>query len=82
LQVPALPFPEVAVTVKSMTLRLPKDQADELELIATVDGKPMSEEIREALLAHVSERRKDPEFQERLKRVMDENRAALRRLSS
>jgi predicted DNA-binding protein len=64
-----------------MTLRLPREQAEALELVATVDGKPMSEEIREALMAHVERRRKDPEFQERLRRVMDDNRAALNRLT-
>ena len=57
--------------VKSMTLRLPREQADELELIASVDGKPMSEEIREALEQHVKSRREDPEFQARLKRNQD-----------
>jgi predicted DNA-binding protein len=59
------------VKVKSMTLRLPREQADELELIASVDGKPMSEEIREALEQHVKNRREDPEFQARLKRSQD-----------
>ena len=54
-----------------MTLRLPREQAEELELIAGVDGKPMSEEIREALEQHVKTRRADPEFQARLKRNRD-----------
>jgi hypothetical protein len=57
--------------VKNMTLRLPREQADELELIASIDGKPMSEEIREALEEHVKNRRRDPEFQARLKRSQD-----------
>lgn len=57
--------------VKSMTLRLPREQADELELIASIDGKPISEEIREALEQHVRNRRRDPEFQARLKRSQD-----------
>jgi len=52
--------------VKSMTLRLPHEQAEELELIAAIDGKPMSEEIREALAAHAQRRLQDPEFQARL----------------
>lgn len=68
--------------IKSMTLRLPREQAEALELIATVDGKPMSEEIREALMEHVARRRSDPEFQLRLKGVLNDNRAALRRLSA
>lgn len=69
------------MTTKSMTLRLPADQAEALELVATVDGKPMSEEIREAVMAHVEQRRKDPQFQERLRRLMNDNREALKRLT-
>lgn len=65
---------------KSMTLRLPREQAEDLEMIATVDGRPMSEEIREALIAHVERRRSDPGFQTRLKGVLKENREALKRL--
>lgn len=67
--------------IKSMTLRLPREQAEQLELVATVDGRPMSEEIRDALMAHVERRRQDPEFQARLKRVLQTNEAALRRLA-
>ncbi len=66
--------------VKSMTLRLPREQAEDLEMIATVDGRPMSEEIREALMAHVERRRSDPEFQARLRGVLKENGDALKRL--
>lgn len=67
--------------VKSMTLRLPREQAEDLEIIATVDGRPMSEEIREALVAHVARRRNDPEFQAKLHGVLMDNREAVKRLS-
>lgn len=67
--------------VKSMTLRLPREQAEDLELIATVDGRPMSEEIREALLAHVERRRSDPDFQARARGFQEQNREALKRLT-
>lgn len=62
---------------KAMTIRIPRDQREDLEMVATVDGKPMSEEIREALIAHVQKRRADPEFQKRLREVMERNREAL-----
>lgn len=62
--------------IKSMTLRLPSEQAEELELIAKVDGVPMSEEIREALAAHARNRLADPSFQTRLAN----NRERLNRL--
>ena len=57
--------------VKSMTLRLAQEQADELELVATVDSKTVSEEIREALEQHLKNRREDPDFQARLQRTQD-----------
>lgn len=62
---------------KAMTIRLDREHADALELVATVDGQPMSEAMRAALEAHIAKRRADPEFQARLRRVMERNRDAL-----
>lgn len=66
-----------ASDMKAMTLRIPREQREDLEMVATVDGQPMSEAIREALLAHVQKRRADPEFQARLRGVMERNAKAL-----
>ena len=49
---------------KNMTLRLPQEQADQLELIASVNGKPMSEEIRDALAEHARRQLQDPAFRD------------------
>jgi predicted transcriptional regulator len=66
---------------KTLTLRLDDDQARELEAVARIDDVPLTGAIREAIATHVSARRKDHEFQERLTRVMDEDREILARLS-
>ena len=65
---------------KSMTLRLPRDRADDLAMIAIVDNEPISEIIRQALQKHIEMRLRDPEFQQRLTSVMRDNYQALQRL--
>lgn len=65
---------------KAMTLRLERDHAEALEIVATVDGQPMSAVIRAALMEHIKTRRADPEFQARLRNVAERNKAALMRL--
>ena len=67
---------------KMLTLRLPEDQAQDLETLARVDGVSVSEEIREAIAARVEARRADGEFQERLQRLMAQERDVLARLAS
>lgn len=66
---------------KAMTLRLPADQAAELEKVAAIDGVPISSLARDALLRHVEERRRDPEFRKRLERYLVEDKAILDRLA-
>jgi hypothetical protein len=63
------------------TIRQPDDQADELELIARIDGMPVSEAIREAIAAHIKARRSDPAFQERLRKRIEADRHILKRLA-
>ena len=53
--------------VKAMTIRLSADQAQELETVALVDDRPVSEVIRAAIAEHISTRRQDPQFREGLK---------------
>lgn len=58
-----------------MTIRLSAEQAEQLELVATVDDQPVSEVIRAAITEHVETRRKDKAFQvglrERISRAQD-----------
>ncbi len=66
---------------KVTTIRQPADQADELEVIARVDGVPVSEAIREAIAEHIQARRADPAFRERLRERIDADRNILKRLA-
>jgi predicted transcriptional regulator len=81
----ALPFArrknQGADLTKAMTLRLPNDRAADLEALARVEQKPVSEIVREAIDLLVEARRKDEGFQERLQRMIEEDRAVLERLA-
>lgn len=64
-----------------MTLRLPDDQAKELEAVARVDEMTVSDAVRTAIGEHIEARRNDREFQARIRRILDEERAVLERLA-
>lgn len=66
---------------KMITLRLPTDQAEAIEALARVDGVSVAEEVRSSIAARIEAKRKDPAFQERLQRLMNEERAVLERLA-
>lgn len=52
---------------KAMTIRLSAEQADELETVATVDDRPVSEVVRAAIAEHIQRRKADQMFQDSLK---------------
>jgi hypothetical protein len=56
---------------KAMTIRLSADQAEALETVATVEQTAVAEVIRAAIMAHVENRRSDPEFQKELRVRID-----------
>jgi len=66
---------------KTMTVRLPVDQALALEAVARGDEMPVSEAVREAIDAHIEARRNDSAFRERLARRMEQDREILERLA-
>lgn len=66
---------------KTMTLRLSDEQAASLEAMARVDAVPVSEAVRVAIDERIKARRGDREFQARLKRMLEEERAVLKRLA-
>ena len=68
-------------TTKAMTLRLPIEMSTALEAIAAVDRMSVAQEVRDAIAAHIDTRRHDQAFQERLRRLMDENREILATLA-
>jgi len=63
-----------------MTLRLYAVTGDLLRAIARIEGKSQSDVVREAIEAHIAERRKDAKFRERLRLTMRENQEILDRL--
>jgi predicted DNA-binding protein len=65
---------------KNLLLRLDVDLAEELQAVAAVEGRPVSEVVREAIRALVTDRRTDREFQERLRTAAREQQRLLRRL--
>jgi len=52
---------------KAMTLRLSAEQAEALEMVASVESRPIAEIIRAAITEHIDNRKKDPAFQEGLR---------------
>ncbi len=66
---------------KVMTLRLPARTAEELEAVAQVDGQRVSEAVRDAIDERIRQRRADKDFQERRRRMLEENKRALELLA-
>jgi Arc/MetJ-type ribon-helix-helix transcriptional regulator len=66
---------------KAISLRLPEQMAAELAAIARTQDIPVSEAIREAIENHIVSRRADKDFQQRLKKRLEEDREVLERLS-
>lgn len=58
-----------------MTIRLSSEQADQLEMVASVENQPVSEIIRAAIATHIESVSKDESFQaglrERIERAQD-----------
>jgi hypothetical protein len=67
---------------KTMSLRLDRDLATELEAVARIDGQSIADTVRTAVEHHIEARRKDEEFRERLRRNAEEQRDILDRLAT
>jgi hypothetical protein len=53
--------------MKPMTVRFSDEEADLLETISAVEGRPIAELLREAVRGLIADRRSDAEFRQRLK---------------
>lgn len=62
--------------MKTMTVRLPDEQAAALDAIARVDEMPVSEAVRIAIDERIAARRADKDFQARRKQIMTEHQRA------
>jgi hypothetical protein len=67
--------------MKPMTLRLDDATAADLEAVARIDNTSVTDQVRAAIEARIRDRRADPEFQARLRKALEENKAALERLA-
>jgi predicted transcriptional regulator len=67
--------------MKTLSLRLPDEQAAALEAIAQADEVSVSETIRQAIDSQINQRRDDAEFQKRLRVAMERNQKALELLA-
>ena len=65
---------------KNLLLRLDPELAEQLQAVAAVEGRPMSEVVREAIRSLVESRRQDEAFQHRLRQSAQQQRRALRSL--
>lgn len=66
---------------KNFTVRLPDDEATNVEALARAEGLSLNETVRRALVEAVEARRADPEFKSRVQRIIDEDRELLERLA-
>ena len=57
--------------IKTMSIRLSAEQAQELNMVAAVDGQPISEIIRSAIADHIEERKRDAAFQDSLRQRIE-----------
>jgi Arc/MetJ-type ribon-helix-helix transcriptional regulator len=62
---------------RTMSLRLPEEQAKALDALAMADETSVSEVIRDAITERIEKRRADKDFQGRLKRAVERNKEAL-----
>lgn len=56
---------------KAMTVRLPVWLAEDLETVASVDGIPIAEVVREAVTAHIHRRTSEPDWAAKSGRLLD-----------
>jgi hypothetical protein len=66
---------------KNLTVRLDDELAADTEALARAEGASLNETVKKALAEAVARRRADPKFKERVRRIIEEDRELLERLS-
>ena len=66
---------------KTTTIRLDEAQLSALAAMAMTEGQSIAEEVRQAVAERIEQRRRDPEFQARLRASMERNKRAFELLS-
>lgn len=70
------------VETKKLLLRMEPELAEQLQAMADVEGRPMSELVREAIRSLIEAKRSDPQFQRRLRDSARDHERTLRALRS
>ncbi len=66
---------------RAYTVRIPAEEAADLEAVAAAEGVSVSEEIRRAIADRVAAKRKDKAFRARVRAVIEQNQRVLERLA-
>ncbi len=66
---------------RALTVRLDDELAADAEALARAEGKSLNETVKLALREALERRRHDPDFRSRVKRMLDEDRSLLERLT-
>ena len=66
---------------KNLLLRLDPKLAEQLAALAEVEGRSISDVVRQAIAAHVSQRRRDPTFKKMLRSHEERHRELLELLA-
>ena len=66
---------------KNLTVRLDDELAADTEALARAEGQSLNETVKTALREAVERRREDPEFKQRVRRIIQEDTELLERLA-
>lgn len=69
------------MTTRAATTRQNTQQVGVLDAVARIEGASTSETVRATIAENAEKRRRDPVFQARLQRILDEERVLLERLA-
>jgi len=67
---------------KITTIRIDDELKVEVDAVARADDVPASEVVRAALYRYIAERKSDPQFQVRLRELLEKDREVIERLAA
>jgi predicted transcriptional regulator len=67
---------------KITTIRIDDELKVEVDAVARADDVPASEVVRAALYRYIAERKSDPQFQARLRELLEKDREVIERLAA
>jgi predicted transcriptional regulator len=67
---------------KATSIRIDDDLKAEVDAVARADDVPASEVIRAALYRYIADRKSDPQFQARLRELLEKDREVIERMAA